>query len=236
MVLKRLLILPLLLLLLSSTAFATVQYDTSAKGATTWGSTKIVSITVGSNDNRILVVGVDGERSGGGYSCTGVTYNGDPLDEITTGYQNSFRTVSLWYMEAPDTGTHNVEVTMSSTSNIRVGVISIYDADQDAPEASGKDTGSGTNPTVSLSSVTNGAMIVDIVQNDDSGADQTTGSDERWEESYRSRANGATKSSSGGTDGISWTIGTTETWRNIQAAFAPVGGGGEAERRIMIEH
>ena len=94
-----------------------ITYDTHTSH-TSSGSTSSWSHTVGSGNNRLLVVGATWEHSKfNPPSCTNVTYNGVQLTELVDEYiASSSRSerVTLWYMVNPPSGNYIIEVTASS--------------------------------------------------------------------------------------------------------------------------
>ena len=96
------------------------------------------SITVGSNNNRLLVVEVATERTGATPSGTvsSITYNGVNLSHLSgaDGTQsNTFgQHTEIWYLIAPTTGTHNIVITMTSTNaySYMLGAYSLYNVKQ----------------------------------------------------------------------------------------------------------
>lgn len=169
----------------------------------TLASTLTFSHTVGDFNSRILVVGAQAEATPANEAnCTvnSITYNAVPLTEIDeiklTGGGANYQCVGLWYLLTPDTGTHDVVITWGGNLEDRHGgAISLYNAAQQPPEASAK---SSAAPVVTISTsittVTDGAWVVDAVGSGNPGAGFTTlepGQTEHYE-------NGADSSSAAG--------------------------------------
>ena len=68
-----------------------------------------------SGSDRIMVVGVTTRNAG---PITGITYNGDSLTKILEVSPYGGYCQSMWYLIAPDTGTHNVVVTATYSEHI----------------------------------------------------------------------------------------------------------------------
>ena len=92
------------------------------------------SHTVASQSNRILLVWVyywNDSRT-----ISGVTYNSVALTKIATQINggSAQRTMELWYLLAPDTGTHTVLVSGTGSAASKTGIsVSLYNAEQSAP-------------------------------------------------------------------------------------------------------
>jgi hypothetical protein len=93
------------------------------------GTTNTVSVTVSGSDRILVVFCVAGGRD-----ISGVTYNGVALTELLD-YDNegSYYYTSLYYLVAPDTGTHNLVMTIASSGlSVLVG-LSCTGVDQATP-------------------------------------------------------------------------------------------------------
>jgi Tfp pilus assembly protein PilX len=117
-----------------------------------------------SGRNLVLIVGVS---ITGTTPVTSVTYNGKLMTAVGVGQnsQANERRVEIWRLATPDLGNHTVSVTMSANCSIVAGAVSLTGVDQTTPiDASNfaKAGGAGNNaPTVSITTVTNNAWIVD---------------------------------------------------------------------------
>ena len=91
----------------------------SANTASSQGNSLGVTHTIGNSPNRILIVGAESEDSpGGNCSVVSVTFNGIALTKINEAIASSFFTgyiqcVSLWYLLAPDVGTHSIVIQLA---------------------------------------------------------------------------------------------------------------------------
>jgi hypothetical protein len=116
------------------------------------------SVTVGANSNRMLVVFVYPQTTGA--TCSAVTYGGVAMTLIDTkgGLQNS-TTAYIFILPAPTTGSNTLAVTVSS-GTAAVAYYSIYNASQSTtPDAHSATSYSNTGGTISLVTVTNGALV-----------------------------------------------------------------------------
>lgn len=112
---------------------------------------------------RILIVGV-AIRNSGGRTVTGVTYNGLPLALI--GAQNNGASVRVeqWYLTAPPAGAFTVQVNLSGNARVTAGSVSLTGVDQATPiDASAPASGSGGNPSVTVTTLTDRAWVVDAL-------------------------------------------------------------------------
>lgn len=87
------------------------------------------AIDVGAGADRILVVGVMRFATN---DVTGVTFNGDAFTQIGSAQQNDVGSnwVSMWYLVNPDSGSHNVVVSATSSTHLMGGAIALTGAAQ----------------------------------------------------------------------------------------------------------
>jgi hypothetical protein len=229
---------PLSRILKIQEAQAAITYDTSNTGtvdtnSTSWSLT--FSATVSAGNNKVLIVGVSSEGTNSSSETmthTGVTFGGVALTQVGSTYQyntsipNDY--LSYWYLLNPTSQTANIVVTgtksASTTAYIRAGTTVLQGVKQQAPEAYDTAKGNGTALSVSITTLTDSAWIVDIASGAQGNnnlapqADQT----EHWETTSNIRANGSTKSlASHAATTMSWTAATSEDWGMFAAAFAP---------------
>lgn len=183
-----------------------------------------------SGTNRILIVGVS-IRNNNNQTVTGVTYAGLPL--TTIGFRNNATNVrmELWRLVAPPIGTNFVAVNLSAAARVVGGAVSLTGVDQTDPidAAFVSNIDNSNAPTVSITTVTNNAWVIDTVAVRGNitltvGAGQT----QRWNRSVgggANRVNGA-----GSTEGprtppgavtMSWTAGGTQRWAIGAVALKP---------------
>ena len=152
------------------TVIDTITKDGSSQSINTAtnGTTLVKSITIGNNNNRILIV------------STGV-YNAQPtVSGVTLGSQNFVKAISashsshsfiteLWYLINPDVGTADITVTWSSTAGRRgITGTSFYNVDQSQLLQNNVqntvDSG-GQSSTVSgtITPTTTGSIVIDAM-------------------------------------------------------------------------
>lgn len=195
------------------------------------GSSITISLTVGNNNNRLLVVGVMSEEPGaptGNLVVSGITYDGVALTKIDADQETGASTTrcELWYLLNPNTGTHNVVITFTgSIQGAFGGAISYYGVKQVAPEISAKAHATGTDPTVTLITSASNALVVDSVVNGTEGNTLTLDSG-----TQRFNTNAGTILDAGMSEVIqatpgsvsrNWTISASSRWAQVAASFAP---------------
>ena len=205
----------------------------SANTASSQANSLSVTHTIGNSSNRILIVGAESEDSpGGNCSVVSVTFNGTALTKINEAIASSFFTghiqcVSLWYLLAPDIGTHGIVITWpENTDNRSAGGISIYNAAQQGPEASNATslTGNPTTIFTALTTSTNGAWAIDAVGSGMPGAftPLEPGQIERYEvQAFGSAGAGSTRHvPTAGATSMAWSQ-NANRMAHVVAAFAP---------------
>jgi hypothetical protein len=138
-----------------------VPDDTSSA---TSGSTQVPSLTwehTCSGVDRLLTVQVSMEA---GLTISSLTYNGDALAQAVAQEGASDTRTEIWYLEAPDLGTHDIVVTFSADSYCSAGAESWVNVDQTTPIGDVVSaTGADLNPTVDLTTIYDNSIIVDAL-------------------------------------------------------------------------
>jgi hypothetical protein len=172
----------LLGLLVSLTSFLTVSFPETAHAATAVAFDAVgpsvagISVVSGSSlswnhtvtsvgSNLLLTVGV-AVGANPDSRIVSVTYNGVSMNSVGKVHSNNRTSgfVELFYLKAPGTGTHTVQVTLTGgNAAIEGGSVSFTGVDQTTPVRNVATAfGSGTNPNVSVASAV-GDMVVDAV-------------------------------------------------------------------------
>lgn len=211
---------------------ATSAGITSSSGATSL----TISHTV-SGDNRLLVVSVAvGGASSGSSFITGVTYNGVAMTQIAYTYDVDVDgQLSLWYLVAPATGTHDVVITASSSRYIGGEVASYTGVMQTSPldTYTTKSTNNSTTHTQTLNTdVANELLVASILGGSNATYDDFTDTASQTERQQQNinQANVFYYGqilvdkiiSSAGAATSTWTSVSGEDSSIIQAAFKPV--------------
>jgi hypothetical protein len=123
------------------------------------GSGTVTASHTCSGSNRILWVATLGFNNPIS-TCTGVTYNGAALTQIGTGTIATYQKTQLWYLIAPDTGTHDI-VASFNQSNVTVNAFAAVS--YNGALQSGVPDASNTNNSASASSLT--ASVTTVANN-----------------------------------------------------------------------
>lgn len=235
-ILQTLLLSAISLLLLNNSALAAIAYDASNSGAVAYyspDSSITFSLTVGSGTDRYLIV-AGGNDDGGGVTCSSATYNGVSMTEAVEAGTGAH--ACLYYLLNPDSGTHNVVVTMSGSADISMGAVSFTGADQAAPDDSDYEETSSTTTTVNLTSTVDNSWIATLVLSENQSCTFTagTGVTELLESSSSgttSFALGHKATTTAGAISSVWTKNDAYGTVQVSAVLAPSGG---ATRRRII--
>lgn len=116
-----------------------------------------------SGNNRLLLVSVCTEEV---ETITDITFNGVSLtlEKAHTRVTGNLRT-EIWSLVAPDTGEHDIVVTMSGAAYITAGGVSYNNVDQTTPVdavGTGSD-GSSTAPSDAITTVSDKSVIQDLL-------------------------------------------------------------------------
>jgi len=193
-----------------------------------------------SGSNRVLIVGVS-IRNDLSQSVSTVTYAGSPLTFLRADTNGVSVRSELWYRVAPATGANTVVVTLSVSAKAAMGAISLTGVDQSTPiDANAGATGSGTAPSVSVTTVTNNAWVVDAAAfrstaNAEPTGTSGSGQTQRWSGytesggvSVNVRGKGSTEGPKNSPGGVvmDWSLSASVDWAISAASFRP---GVEAE-------
>jgi len=213
----------------SDTVFS-IGYDSVSRNDRENTTNLTYSHTTGSNDNRMLIVGVEIEdTSTADCVVTAVTYGGTPLTKVTSvnAGSSTYMCVSLWYLTSPLSGSATVSVTTAGTvANIVSGTISLYNVAQQGPEAFNTNTVTNQSSiSTSLTTVTDNAWVVDAVgSGEDSGFSSGSGQTEKYDrDSSSMQGAGSTRLvPTASVTATQWTQGGNSNRKaHIVAAFAP---------------
>jgi hypothetical protein len=216
-------------------ANAAITFDNASSASnSTPGTTLSWSHTIGSGSNRMLIIGVCGlDTSTSDLVISSVKYNGVNMSFVSgssvTLTTSTSRKTELYYLlnsNLPSAGTYTVTVTYSGDVNNRsAGAISLTGVAQTAREAVATNSQSATTISTNITTLTNGAWVVDIVGSGSAGSFTTTtsGMTERWDVSAGS------SSAAGSTKAAPFATTTTMSWEQTGAyrlvhsvaAFAP---------------
>lgn len=163
----------IIIFLLPLSSFASIAIDSSNTSEINPNTTLSIAHTT-TGDNRLMLVGVHNQ---GGNLITGITYDSVAFTEIYRMSGSGSNYHSLWYLKNPNTGLHNVVITMSGSSYIGAGVVTYtgVDLDQDFLNYDFEQV-TGTSATISLTTEADNSMLFgygDVVSGALSGSGDT---------------------------------------------------------------
>jgi hypothetical protein len=219
-------------------AEAAIAFDATSSAQANNTSSLTWQHTVGTGgSDRILVVGVSWRNSGSGLqTVSGVTYNAQALTLIRKDekFDGESRSTAMYYLTNPPTGSaYNIVVSFSLGDFYKCvgGAISLTGVDQTTPVDAQNGTIGGVNsaPSVSVTTNTDNAWVVDtvIVRNPSAATTVGAGQTQRWNRNM-SDVHGAGShegpKTPAGSVTMSWTTGSTNSGYAISAvAFKPAG-------------
>ena len=179
----------------------------------------------------LLVVLLATNNGGTAVNMTGCTADGSAMTEVRDDFKSGGHGTEIFYIKTPDS---SVAISCTWTGSggagdfITAGSICVTGADQTTPiEADGTGTGT-TDPSSALVTLTDGAIVVDVVaQDDDSahtlGADQTQVFQTQQPVQYGSGYGSYESKATAGSVTMSW-AGANAAWVQSTAAIKPSGG------------
>jgi|GEM_PF-988273 len=142
-----------------------ITFDAASGTTDEDGTTMSWSHTVGSEDNRLLIVGVSVEDD---TSVSSITYGSASLTYLVSTDNSGAAGVELWYLKNPDPGTDTILVTLSADRQKAGGAASWYGVDQtntfgNAVTDTGWVENGGTWNVSAIASSASGEVVVDVV-------------------------------------------------------------------------
>lgn len=166
-------------------------------------------------------------------TISSITYNGVALTAVPGGSTNNGQYyVTAYYLIAPDTGTHDIVVTVSgSVFDFGAGAISYTDAHQTTPLGTAVTaTGTSTTPSVTVSSAADELVDDGLVIIHGGTLSVGAGQTQRWNAIASSgfiKYAGSTEGGAASTT-MSWSNSSSQTWAIVAVPIKPVGGGGSS--------
>lgn len=196
------------------------SFGSNGAGPFTWahtcsGSDRLLRVTTSHFDNSDTI--------------DSITYNGVALTAVPGGSTNNGQYyVTAYYLIAPDTGTHDIVVTVTgSVFDFGAGAISYTDAHQTTPLGTAVTaTGTSTTPSVTVSSAADELVDDGLVIIHGGTLSVGAGQTQRW----NAIAGGFIKYA-GSTEGgaasttMSWSNSSSQTWAIVAVPIKPTGGG-----------
>ncbi|MDG1893656.1 MAG: DUF4347 domain-containing protein [Fuerstiella sp.] len=201
-----------------------VAVDASSSGSASSQASVTVSHAT-SGENRLMLVSVATDPHG--ESVASVTYNGVSLSPVGAEEDaGAHSRAEIWSLTAPDTGTHDVVVTMTGTGyfGVNVGVMTFTDVDQTTPLANFSNAfGSSTSASTTVTSATNDLVFGVVNSHNGAAATPGTGQTEYFDLVESQSNSSGTVEAGAASVTTSWTV-NNDDWTvaavSIQAAPA----------------
>ena len=221
---------------------STIAYDASSSTSGSAASFTFALTTSGAN--RLLVVGVT-IQTNAGQTVSGVTYAGAALTFVRSDIIAGSVRSELWYRIAPATGSNSVVVTLSASAKTAAGAVSFTGVDQTTPvDAQNGATGTSVTPSVTVTTVTDGAWVVDAAAFRSTGVGVPTGNagagqTQRWSQytegggaplNIRGKASTEGPRSPPGGVVMDWALSASVDWAISGLAIRP------ADYRLSVQH
>jgi hypothetical protein len=145
-----------------------IQFDGAVRSGTvnTSGTSGTISVTIGSNSNRVLLVALMSPPQGGSSVLpSSIQFNGVNMTNVVAAnysLNGNVNPCQMAILAAPATGTHNLTFTGPNNQTMNYVIWSLYNCDQSTvPDNSGQSQASGGagNPSVAITPNT----IADII-------------------------------------------------------------------------
>ncbi len=205
-----------------------VAIDTASSGTTTGSSVTIPHTTSGTN--RLMLVGVSMAPKSG-YTVSSITYNGDNLSVVGTRQESDKARIEIWSLIAPDTGAHDVVVTLSSSDHegAAVGVMTFTGVDQSTPLGTFTSAiDDSDSPSVNVTSAA-GELVFDTLALEEDGAQNIapgSGQTERWDLDVDKINGGGSTEPGAANVTMSWSITDSRKWALGAVPIKPAVSGG----------
>ncbi|MBI3030219.1 MAG: PQQ-binding-like beta-propeller repeat protein [Candidatus Rokubacteria bacterium] len=173
-------------LLAAPAAEASIAVDSSSSCTPTSANSFTWSHTTSGVD-RVLIVGV-ALRNPNSQTVSSVTYAGTSLTQVLARDNGTSVRIEIWRLVGPALGTNNVVVSYASgvSAKTACGAVSLTGVDQSNPiDATNSATGTSLAPSVTVTTVTNYAWVIDGIAFRSTGNAKPTGTagggqTERW--------------------------------------------------------
>ncbi|RMD62209.1 MAG: hypothetical protein D6826_07965, partial [Alphaproteobacteria bacterium] len=218
--------------------------ENAAQAASTSATTLDLTLTIGSNPDRFLLVGACSTST-----VTGVVFDPGGADErtltnITTLAVSSDTGLSLWKLVAPPTKTAATIRITKGGGHVAAGALGLYDVDQTTPHDAvvTQTFAAGTDPGVSLASQ-NADLVFNVIGADGGNPQFASGGGqvEHWDTQSASgnfaRACAAASAPGASSVAMSWTLSGTARATGVIALNlnAPAGGTATGTQTASLE-
>lgn len=232
-------------------AWAAIAFVSNTEASNTLSSTTVsVSVTVSSGSNRMLVIAAYARRTSGVLpaAMTGCTFNtSENFTFVRTDTRNNTMAArtELWYLANPTQTTANVVCTYANNGSDRVQAFNVLYLTGVEPgsavDAHNGANGTGTAPSVSITTVTADAWIVDAGIGDADDLSWTVGSGQT-QRSNRNLGSGPNHTASSTVDGkaspgaetMDWSQPGGGDWVLSAVALKPAGASASVSRGMLM--
>lgn len=237
----KLLMLLLFFLVGNSVLMAQITLDATSTTSAGGGTSPITfNHTTGTGTARLMMVGISIEQDNSGNAdVTSVTYGTGMTQQTLTKLieegPNGEANAEIWYLVAPQSGTHPITITFSgANANIAfvVGASTFTGVNQTTPLGTGVGVDDGTTPSeISVSGVLTGELVFGVIAHDDARpitSSSSGGQSQLWKLSQSQGANdgitgGAATKSGTATVTLSWSLDEEDDGTSMVAvAIKPV--------------
>lgn len=174
-----------------------------------------------SGSNRVLLVFAYYWSSG--RTISGITYNSVALTQLTTQVDaGGNRTVELWYLVAPDTGSNTLALTgTGAAAEKQMHALCIQDALQSAPTA-GSSNGNSSTPSGTITGAVGDLFVDGLGTNSQfTGGDPDAGQTEYLHFITGAQGLGASTKAGAASTTMSWTLTGSCDWAQIRSRIQP---------------
>lgn len=208
----------------SNTASATTSTSTSGivlnniqstSGSTTLSSNRIMlsDFDVGTDNNRLLVVGVSADRS----HVNSITFGGIPLTKKVGSFYNN--DAEFWYLDNP-TGNGAIVVTMNGKTSTVVGAYSFSGVNQTnpIPTKAVRHNVNSNSPTISLTTKFANDWVIDLPSIYGGSTIGSSTCTQQWDVNMPSAITGASSSKIVPTQSVincKWTTNSADFWDDV---------------------
>jgi hypothetical protein len=185
------------------------------------------SFTVSSGTDRKLVVAISSKKDGGGGAPSGVTWNGTALAKIDDFTNTSDNNTSIWYLDAPESGTHNIVITYGAAQGYIA--MAAYELTGSASAYGGTNKGNtdvATSHSITVTVEGSAGIVIDTVATGAIPRDPTVGAGQTaiYHGAYGSAPDGLGAGSSyeahsGSNVAMSWTSASATYWGSVAVEF-----------------
>lgn len=199
-----------------------IAFDAVATTKTGGATSLAWNHTVAAGNNRILIVGISFRVNS--VSNPAATYNSIPMTLIAFQSSGSSTTqVAMFYLLLPDTGTHQVSVTWTTSSAAVGGSMSFTGVKQSSPYRTPETKNGGVTGDPFSVDVTSavGELVVDVAAHANDGFVAEAGQTARYNDFQTSIAGGGSTEPGAASVNMGWNPTTSTHWAMIAISLIP---------------